>query len=184
MDNVEKILTPEEVVDHMLRCKIDVYEKIEDIHQRLEAGADRMYNIETTLAFHGKQRDEHAKALKEDIQALRGDFASSRNDFNTHDRKEMEKYDQIIVAIDKLSARLENTAIDTEKNTDAIDSKKQEEMIARIKKEAIDEHDAPYKEYRKKAILTVITIVTTALTYGTWQIVMFMAELNSKISGG
>lgn len=122
-------------------------------------------------------------AIKEDIQALRGDFASARNDFNMHDKKEMEKYDLIIVAIDKLTERLEKTAVDTDSNTEEIKHQQEQEMIARIKHEAIEEHDAPYKEYRKKAILTIVTIATTAMTFGTWELIMFITELNNKMNG-
>ena len=183
MEEIVEELTPEDVAVQMLRCKLDVYTKMDDIHERLEVGANRMHGIEQTLSLHSKQRDDHANELKATLTALRGDLASSRNDFNNHDKNEMEKYDKIIEALDKLTARLEKTATDTENNTEDIKFHKEQEMIARIKNEAIEEHDAPYKEYRKKAILTVITIITGALTYGTWELVMFIADLSNKING-
>lgn len=184
MEGTEKELTVKEVAEQMLRCKLDVYNRIEEINNRLGDGAIRMDEIESILDKHEKQRENYQQEIKDEFRIIHGELASGRNDFNNHDRVEMEKYDKIIDALNNLTAQLKKTAEDTDANTQMLDIQKKQDEINQAVQEALDKDHAPYREYKKQAILAVIGIVSTGIVVGLYKLTVFVSDIDNLLKGG
>ena len=183
MQSNDKKLTLEEVAEQMMRNKLDVHQKIEAIHQQLSDGEIRMDEIEAILSKHESQRQQNNQELKDELRVIRGALDSYRNDFNNHDRVEMDKYDKIIEAINNLTEQLRKTAEDTDANTVIIHDRLKQEEIDRAIAEALDKDHAPYKEYKKQAVLAVIGIVSTGVIVGLYKLTVFISDIDNLVKG-
>ena len=183
MEGIEKVLTVEEVAEQMMRCKLNVYQQIDSINDRLADGTARMDEIETILDKHEKQRQSNYDETKEHLTLLRSEFASHRNDFNQHDKMEMVKYDNIIEALTDLTEQLNKTAVETDANTMALNKRRKQDEIDKAVKAAIEADHAPYREYKKQAIMAIIGIISAGVIAGTWKLVMFVSTIDDMLKG-
>jgi len=180
---MEEEVDTAKLAEEVMRCKLKTWEQIEDILEHIGGEAVRIDNLESTMADIKKSLKEHEKQRADFSNEIRHEIARLNEWAKTHDSKEMEKYDKIIDALEELTNTIGKVQVETDDNSKALMQKRIEEEKQRAIQDALDERDAPYKEYKKKAILTVIGIVTTAIVYGGWKLTMFVANLHKLIGG-
>lgn len=171
----------DKLTEEVIRCKLKAWEKIDDIMEHIGSETLRVDNLEASmveikkaLKEHETQRANFSKSIKEDMSQL-------TTWFKKHDTKEMEKYDKIIEKIESLNKSISTVKHETDDNSKALMQKRIEEEKQRAIQEALEEREAPYKEYKKKAILTVVTIITGAIVAGVWKLIMFISHLDKLI---
>ena len=183
-DELMKILTVEEVAKEVLMCKLDLYRQIDEIHEQLADGTIRMDNIENILSKHEKHREDNYQKTKDNLLVIQGELMSYRNDLNQHDKYFHTKMEEVSVTLHDITGRLGKTAEDTDANSTLLTKRKKQEEIDKAVQEALAIKQAPYKEYRKQAILAVVGIVAVSVMTGLWKLIMFIANLDELLLKG
>lgn len=175
-----KKLSTEELALEVLRIKLHVYDKMAEFSVVLErADNNRLKSM------------KDLQKIASDLNKLFNQMREADERFNNHDQNEMKKYDDIVTAIteqsksiQELTDTLKVTMLETRENTAFISEAKFEAEKDKAVSEALEKEKAPFKEYKKRAILVVVTLVTGALVTGLWKLTMFIAKLDSTIYGG
>ena len=183
MNGIEKILSIEEVAEQMMKCKLDVYQQIHDINDRLADGTVRMDDIEDILNKHEKQRQSNYDETRDALNMIKGELQSYRNDFNQHDKHFHGKMEEVALILREITEKLNKTKEETDANTIALTERHKQEEIDKAVKEALDNDHAPYQEYKKQAILAVIGIISAGVIAGTWKLVMFVSAIDDMMKG-
>jgi dsDNA-specific endonuclease/ATPase MutS2 len=164
-----------------MKCKLEAWTKIEDILEHIGNEAVRVDKLEETTADNQKSLQElkaslqnHEKQRRDFSTDIKNEITSLREWFETHDTREMNKYNEILDSLQSLTDALNNVKNDTDGNTKALMQKRIEEEKERAVRAAVEaekaKHTGPIQEYKKRAILTAVTIVTGAVVTGIWQV--------------
>ena len=183
MNGIEKILSIEEVAEQMMKCKLDVYNQIHDINERLADGTVRMDDIEDILNKHEKQRQSNYDETRDALNMIKGELQSYRNDFNQHDKHVHGKMEEVALILREITEKLNKTKKETDANTIALTARHKQEEIDKAVKDAIEADHAPYREYKKQAILAIVGIISTAVVIGSWKLIMFVSSLDNLLKG-
>ena len=173
-----------QLAEEVMRCKLKTWEKIEDILEHIGSETLRVDGIEATMVDIKESLKEHEKQRADFSQEIRGDIARLNKWAEVHDKKEMEKYDNIINALEDLTSTIGKVQHETDDNSKALMQNKIEEEKQIAIQEALDNRDAPYKEYKKKAIFVVVTMITGAVMTGLWKLIMLVSHLDTVMLGG
>jgi hypothetical protein len=167
-----------------MKCKLDVYNRVRNLSEAIDNQAiDRAKN--QSILEKNQQR------LEEKLDNIQDSHTKLDIAFTHHTEEEMGNILHMTKAIEataenvnKLTETIDKLITDTDRNTSIINQQEEQDKIARIKKEAIDEHDAPWKDYRNKAIGVVVVMITGALVTGIWKLIVFVSNIDSLLKGG
>ena len=108
--------------------------------------------------------------MKDTLDDVLTQSIANHKKFSEHDRKEMKKYDDILDALKKLTEALSKTAQDTDENSNKLAKKeRQEEVDAAVARERV-KASKTFNEYKKRAVMTFISIATAGICYTVWDI--------------
>lgn len=179
------MITEEQIINHVMKIKTETAELIKEIHVKLHEESVRTDNLEANasevkslLRRSEEQRKSFNDEVKKDTSMIKDDLIEVKTWFNNHDSNEMEKYDKIIDALTDLTNTLKAVQNETGLNSHTLRQKKIEEDTQRAVQDALDKQKAPFQEYKKKAILTVISILVAGTVYGGWKLTLFVANLD------
>jgi len=184
VEELAKVLTLEEVQHESLQCKIEVWKEIQEIKARLQVGDTRMGDIEAILARNENLRVVSTNEIKSAIHDIHDRLASHVDSFSIHDKEEIARYDKIIQQLDTLTSGLVATKAETDENSNLLKTQRVQAQIEHEVAQRLEEEHKPYKEIKMKVIYTVATIVTTAVIAGMWELIMFVAQMDTLLNGG
>ena len=119
-------------------CRAKVFKEISDIYLKLQA------------------QDEVRQKMHDKLDRISAQSLANYEEFKTHDDKEMEKYDNIIQAIQDLTEA-------TKANTSFIQSEQYNKAVDEKLAEKLAEREAPSKEAWRKVRMTIIVLGTGAM---------------------
>lgn len=149
-----------------------------------------------------KKSEAEATKMREETQKLINVIASKLDkhidDFQKHGSEEMETvrtqtkaitklsddHTKLLEAVTSISTILAKTTEETDHNTELLTQQQKDREIAQAIEEALEAEKEPYKEYKKKAILVAVSVVTLAVIGGVWKLFMFVVNLNTMVNGG
>lgn len=172
--------------DEMLKCKLKVYSRITEVEdamrelriQMKEASDARNISYELQKKM-GKQQDQLFGMLSD----LRSQLDKSDASFAHHDENEMEKYDQIVEALNSLENIIKSVAKETDSNTKAIGAKKHREELEKARRQGIEEATKPAKERKEKIIQAVYISVAVGTVSLIGSGIIFMYDMYRKFNG-
>ena len=157
-------LTPKQLAEEMMRCKLSVFEKLRNGTLRMDEIEESLHQIREDLKRSEQQRASYSEEITKRLDKL--DMWST-----SHGREEMDKYTLIIDSINNLSETIKKTAEETEHNTNQLAKKARDEEIDAEVQKRLDASKADYNEYKKAAIKAVIVMVALGIAGIVWDIV-------------
>lgn len=167
-----EIATIEEIVEEMLKCKLNVHTKIEDLEERVW---EKLLMLEEAVAKSNDQRVKFNDETQRKIDRMYSILTNNKREFSKHTIEEMEKYtsiqktqDNIQETQDEIKDILETLVKDTENNSEYISRKEHEDSIDAEVDKRIAAKKNPYKEH---AIKSAIAIGVGSVLLIVWKLV-------------
>ena len=137
------------------------------------------------------QQDSLRKKMDAKLDAIATQSRMNFDKFDSHTRDEMEKYEQIRVALVGIQETINKLSEDTAKNSGYIASDKENKRVDRLVSERLeeakriqDEKNATRNAVKNKIILTAVGLVTTVVVGGVISIVWFGFKAYMKLQLG
>ena len=164
-DEEIKNLTTEELAAEMMRCKLSVFEKLQNGTLRMDEIEESLYQIREDLKRSEQQRASYSGEITKRLDKL--DMWST-----SHGEEEMDKYSMIIDSINNLSDTIKKTADETEHNTKLLAIKARKEEVEAEVQKRLEASKADYHEYKKAAIKAVIVMGAMGLAAVIWDLII------------
>lgn len=172
------------LAEEVMKCKLNAWNKIDELVHHIDSEAARVDELEATIADIKTSLSKHEIQRTSFNNEMRKEMHDLKSMVKQNDERNMKKYDEIVVSINRLIDTMEKVQHETDDNSKALMQKRIEEEKQRAINEALEEHNKPFQEYKKKAILVVVTMVTGAVVTGLWKLTVFVTNLDNMIVGG
>ena len=147
------------------KCQTDMHLKITNINKKLE------------------EQDKLRNHMNDKLDAIANQSRQNYAKFDLHTKEEMDKYEQIKLAIEKMTATIERIGHQTKENKAFRDSEiHNRELEARVAKELHD-LEAPKRELIHKVKMTAASVITVATLAVAWEVAIFVIDLSRKVNG-
>lgn len=180
----EEEITTKQVADELFKFKLSTYDKINELGTMQQNYRAELDLFEATVSDLKSQLKKQEVQRKDATATITGRIDDIEAFFKKHDEKEMKKYDLIVDSINALTESLKSVRHETDDNSKTLMQKRIEEEKQRAIDEALAKQNEPLREIKKKAVMTLVGVVTVAISAGTWQLIVFVADIDKMVTGG